>query len=110
MFTRLMAAVVGLVLAVSNVAAFAATPYDGKWSLSINSNDARAVCSGFLENSNIVVSNGRISGTISHDEAGYLQLSGSIGDAGKFKGVEANSSMAFVSLTGKLRDMTGSGR
>ena len=90
--------------------ALVVTPFDGKWGISIKSNDARAVCSGFLNSSDIVVRDGQISGSITHTEAGYLELSGKIESDGKFKDVEAGSSNADVSLTGVLEDMSGSGK
>lgn len=89
---------------------FGQTKFDGKWRATIESSSADTLCNGFLFQDAIGIRGNRLSGSISHDQAGVMEISGSVSSDGTLKNVEANGSYSFVSLTGVLSGSTGSGK
>lgn len=90
--------------------AHANTKFDGKWQITVTAGSGETMCHGFLNKDTLTIANSRLSGALTHENVGYLEVSGTIVPDGTMKDLEANSSEAFVSMTGSVSGNRGDGK
>jgi hypothetical protein len=79
----------------------AQTSFDGSWKPSIKfAPNSEIQCTGFVFDSQVTITDGKISGTISHSEAGTFELSGSVQPDGTLQGFQATGSAVVESRDG----------
>ena len=99
--------VAATLLLAANVAA--QTSFDGSWKPAMKfAPNSDAPCTEFVFDGQVTITGGKISGTVSHSEAGTFELSGSVQPDGTLQGLQASGS-AVVEFKGKFDGNTARG-
>lgn len=82
--------------------------YDGTYRPSISANGGSAACHGLVWD-RFSIEDGKLSGGLSHSQAGFFTLSGSISPAGQLERARASGTYSTANLKGRFEGTEGSG-